>query len=52
MAVAQALTGFVGLIGVGKPFKVALTAIMREPLTTINAMMHDQNSWNAYPVTT
>ena len=40
------------LIDVGKPFKVALTAIMRELLTTLNAIVHVQKPWNAYPVTT
>jgi transposase len=31
----------------GKPFKVAVTACMRKLLTILNAMMHDQQPWNA-----
>jgi transposase len=31
----------------GKPFEVAVTACMRKLLTILNAMMHEQRSWNA-----
>jgi transposase len=35
------------LLGVGKPYKVALTACMRKILIILNAMMRDQICWRA-----
>lgn len=40
------------LTAAGKPFKVALTAVMRKLLTALNAMIRDQKPWNAHTVTT
>ena len=34
-----------GLVGVGKKPKVAIVAVMRKMLTTVNAMLRDGNSW-------
>jgi transposase len=33
------------LVGVGKKPKVAIVAVMRKMLTTLNAMLRDGNSW-------
>ena len=40
---------FEGLIGRGKPTKVALVACMRKLLVTLNAMVRDQTPWHAQP---
>lgn len=33
------------LVAAGKPFKVAITAVMRKLLTALNAMLRDNKSW-------
>lgn len=39
-------------VSAGKPFKVALTAVMRKLLTVLNPMLIDRKSWSAHSVTT
>lgn len=36
----------------GKPFKVAITAVMRKLLTTLNAMLRDQQPWKSVAINT
>lgn len=37
------------LIKVGKPFKLAMTACMRKPLTILNAMQKTNQTWKIQP---
>ena len=37
---------FERLIAAGKPYKVALVAVMRKLLTILNAMLRDHAAWN------
>lgn len=38
---------FERLIAAGKPYKVALVAVMRKLLTILNAMLRDHAAWNS-----
>jgi transposase len=38
------------LIQAGKPFKVAIVAVMRKLLTTLNAMVRDNTPWVDHPI--
>ncbi|MGH3849020.1 MAG: IS110 family transposase [Pseudonocardiaceae bacterium] len=40
------------LTAAGKPFKVALTAVMRKLLTALNAMVRDNKPWAVHAITT
>ena len=39
------------LVASGKPFKVAITAVMRKLLTALNAMLRDHKSWASASLT-
>lgn len=39
------------LLSAGKPFKVAITAVMRKLLTILNAMVRDNKPWTIHAVT-
>jgi transposase len=44
----SAMAGFYQrLLGAGKPFKVAITAVMRKLLVSLNAMMRDGKPWTS-----